>query len=184
MEVGPLARVMVNYGTGHGATVNAVDAFLGRTGLPLPAMYSVLGRTAARAIETAIIADAMESWTAEADSVSQPRSMPLRTKFDMAESGSGAGLNEAPRGALGHWVGFSGGKISNYQMVVPSTWNFGPRDANGVPGPVEQALVDVPVADRVRPLEILRLIHSFNPCIACAVHIFRPHSKAAFEVSK
>jgi len=101
----------------------------------------------------------------------------------MASSGSGVGLNEAPRGALGHWVNYSNQKITNYQMVVPSTWNFGPRDANDVPGPVEASLKDVPVADEARPLEVLRVIHSFNPCIACAVHVFDPNKKSTFEVS-
>jgi [NiFe] hydrogenase large subunit len=181
-EVGPLARVMVNYGAGDQATIKAVNAFLRQTGVPLSAMYSVLGRTAARALETKIIADVMGSWTAELISRSQPRTMPFRTEFAMTDSGSGMGLNEAPRGALGHWVSFAGRKITNYQMVVPSTWNFGPRDANDVPGPVEKALVDVPLADPARPLEVLRLIHSFNPCIACAVHVFNPESETVFAV--
>jgi [NiFe] hydrogenase large subunit len=184
MEVGPLARVMVNYGTGHQPTVAAVDAFLQQVGLPLSAMYSLLGRTAARTIETKIIADVLRSWSSDLVSSSKPFTMPFRTQFTMADTGSGAGLNEAPRGALGHWVSFSGGKVTNYQMVVPSTWNFGPRDANDEPGPVERALVGVPVADQERPLEVLRLIHSFNPCIACAVHVFSPEAKSAFSVSK
>jgi [NiFe] hydrogenase large subunit len=182
MEVGPLARVMVNYGTGHRATIDAVDTFLLQSGLPLSAMYSILGRTAARSIETKVIADAMADWTSRLVQSSRPSFMPFRTEFTMADSGSGAGLNEAPRGALGHWLSFSGGKITNYQMVVPSTWNFGPRDAGDVPGPVERALVGVPVADPERPLEVLRLIHSFNPCIACAVHAFSPGANGTFEV--
>jgi [NiFe] hydrogenase large subunit len=145
-------------------------------------MYSTLGRTAARAIETKVIADAMASWAGQVQASSQTLTMTFRKTFTMTSSGSGLGLNEAPRGALGHWLNFSSQKITNYQMVVPSTWNFGPRDASNVPGPVEQALVDVPVADQARPLEVLRVIHSFNPCIACAVHVFDPKSKATFEV--
>lgn len=183
MEVGPLARVMVNYGTGHQPTVAAVDAFLQQVGLPLSAMYSLLGRTAARTIETKMIADVLRSWSSELVSSSKPFTMPFRTEFTMADTGSGAGLNEAPRGALGHWLSFSGGKITNYQMVVPTTWNFGPRDANDEPGPVERALVGVPVAEQERPLEVLRLIHSFDPCIACAVHAYSPEAKSAFSVS-
>lgn len=182
MEVGPLARVMVNYGKGQSATVQQVNSFLQKIGLKLADMYSTLGRTAARAIETKVIADAMSSWAGQVQASSQTLTMPFRKTFTMTSSGSGLGLNEAPRGALGHWLNFSSQKITNYQMVVPSTWNFGPRDANNVPGPVEQALVDVPVADQARPLEVLRVIHSFNPCIACAVHVFDPKSKAAFEV--
>jgi [NiFe] hydrogenase large subunit len=161
MEVGPLARVMINYVSGHQTTVKAVDSFLAGIGLSLSAMYSILGRTAARAIETWIIADAMDDWSSGLLTSSQPFTMPNRTPFTLAESGSGVGLNEAPRGALGHWVNFSDGKIDNYQMVVPSTWNFGPRDSNNIPGPVEKALVGMPVADEEKPLEVLRLIHSF-----------------------
>jgi [NiFe] hydrogenase large subunit len=184
MEVGPLARVMVNYGKGHAATKTQVNAFLQKLGLSLSAMYSSLGRTAARAIETKVIADAMVSWAGQVKATTPSTSaMPNRKTFTMASSGSGVGLNEAPRGALGHWVSYSNQKITNYQMVVPSTWNFGPRDGNDVPGPVENSLTGVPVADEGRPLEVLRVIHSFNPCIACAVHIFDPKQKATFEVT-
>jgi [NiFe] hydrogenase large subunit len=184
MEVGPLARVMVNYGKGHSATKTQVNAFLQKRGLSLSAMYSSLGRTAARAIETKIIADAMATWAGQVKATTPSTSaMPNRKTFSMVSSGSGVGLNEAPRGALGHWVNYSNLKITNYQMVVPSTWNFGPRDANNVPGPVESSLTGVPVADEVRPLEVLRVIHSFNPCIACAVHVFDPNRKATFEVA-
>lgn len=184
MEVGPLARVMVNYGKRHSATKTQVDSFLRKLKLPLTAMYSSLGRTAARAIETKVIADAMVSWAGQVTATTPSTSaMPNRKTFSMASSGSGVGLNEAPRGALGHWVNYSNQKITNYQMVVPSTWNFGPRDANDVPGPVEASLKDVPVADEARPLEVLRIIHSFNPCIACAVHVFDPNKKSTFEVS-
>jgi [NiFe] hydrogenase large subunit len=183
MEVGPLARVMVNYGKGHAATKTQVDAFLQKLGLSLSSMYSSLGRTAARTIETKVIIDAMVSWAGQVTATTPSTSaMPNRKTFTMANSGSGVGLNEAPRGALGHWVNYSNQKITNYQMVVPSTWNFGPRDSNNVPGPVEGSLTGVPVADEARPLEVLRVIHSFNPCIACAVHVFDPNRKATFEV--
>jgi [NiFe] hydrogenase large subunit len=184
MEVGPLARVMVNYGKSQAATVSAVNTFLQKTGLSLPAMYSSLGRTAARAIETKVIVDAMLTWSVQVKASPQSDSaMPFRKTFTMLSSGIGVALNEAPRGALGHWQSFSGNKITNYQMVVPSTWNFGPRDASNVPGPVEQALEGVPVADEARPLEVLRVVHSFNPCIACAVHVFNPASNETFKVN-
>lgn len=182
MEVGPLARVMVNYGKGQSATVQAVNTFLQQTGLSLAGMYSTIGRTASRAIETKVIADAMGSWVAQLSPSPQSSTMPFRAAFDMPGAGSGVALNEAPRGALGHWVNFSSGRIDNYQMVVPSTWNFGPRDANGVPGPVEQSLVDTPVADETQPLEVLRVVHSFDPCIACAVHVFDPRNNRGIEV--
>ena len=183
MEVGPLARVMVNYGKGQSATVSAVNTFLQKTGLSLSAMYSSLGRTAARAIETKVIADAMITWSGQVTASPQSTSaMPFRKTFSMQSSGTGVALNEAPRGALGHWQSFSSTKVTNYQMVVPSTWNFGPRDANNVPGPVEQALEGVPVADEARPLEVLRVVHSFNPCIACAVHVFNPETNDTYKV--
>jgi [NiFe] hydrogenase large subunit len=92
------------------------------------------------------------------------------------------GLNEAPRGAIGHWIDIQNQKIANYQMVVPSTWNFGPRCAAGKAGPMEQALVDVPVAVMEQPLEILRTVHSLDPCIACAVHVIDPESDRAYEI--
>jgi Ni,Fe-hydrogenase I large subunit len=131
-------------------------------------MYSTIGRTSARAIETKVIADAMADWIAELIVV---KNNPLRESFTMQAAGSGVALNEAPRGALGHWLNYSDTKIDNYQMVVPSTWNFGPRDDANVAGPVEQALIGTPVANDQKPLEILRVIHSFDPCIACAVHL-------------
>ncbi|MGA7828311.1 MAG: nickel-dependent hydrogenase large subunit [Geobacteraceae bacterium] len=185
MEVGPLARVMINYGKGHSATRTQVNSFLQKLGLSLSSMYSSLGRTAARAIETKVIADAMVTWAGQVRATTPSTSaMPNRKTFSMVSSGSGVGLNEAPRGALGHWLNYSNQKITNYQMVVPSTWNFGPRDAQDVPGPVESSLTGVPVADEGRPLEVLRVIHSFNPCIACAVHVFDPNRKATFEVKE
>jgi Ni,Fe-hydrogenase I large subunit len=168
MEVGPLARVMVAYGQGMGAMVAAVNTFLSATFLTLPQMYSTIGRTAARAIETKVIADAMIGWITE---LIGTKNSPNKVTFTMQPAGSGFALNEAPRGALGHWLNYSETKIDNYQMVVPSTWNFGPRDAANVAGPVEQALIGTPVLNDQQPLEVLRVIHSFDPCIACAVHL-------------
>jgi Ni,Fe-hydrogenase I large subunit len=182
MEVGPLARVMINYGKGQSATVSVVNAFLQQSGLSLSQMYSTIGRTAARAIETKVIIDAMGSWANELTPSPQTKTMPFRETFTMISEGSGVALNEAPRGALGHWLSFASTKVTNYQMVVPSTWNFGPRDGNNVPGPVEQAMVGTPVADQQKPLEVLRVVHSFDPCIACAVHVFDPERRSAYTV--
>jgi [NiFe] hydrogenase large subunit len=147
---------------------NAVDTFLRSTFLTLPQMYSTIGRTAARAIETKVIADAMPDWIAE---LIAQKNTPNKVTFTMHPAGTGVALNEAPRGALGHWLNYSDTKIDNYQMVVPSTWNFGPRDDANMAGPVEQALVGTPVVNDQQPLEVLRVIHSFDPCIACAVHL-------------
>jgi len=177
MEVGPLARMLVAYGRGMAEAQGAINSFLIDTGLEFPAMYSVLGRTAARALETQIIADAMGGWLNELTigrSAYQPTATPT--------SGTGMGLNEAPRGAIGHWIDIQNQKIGNYQMVVPSTWNFGPRCASGKPGPMEKALENIPVADMEKPLEVLRTVHSMDPCIACAVHVIDPESDRAYEI--
>jgi [NiFe] hydrogenase large subunit len=188
VEVGPLARVLIAYGQGHADVVRWTDAFLSAAGLGLGSMHSVVGRIAARAIETVVIAEAMVGWASALRANLAAGDKGLRTTFTMPSSGAGVGLNEAPRGALGHWQSFSGGtaatpaRIGNYQMVVPSTWNFGPRDGAGVPGPVEEALAGVPVTDAARPVEIIRTVHSFDPCIACAVHVLDRDSGARYRV--
>ncbi|MDJ0805102.1 MAG: nickel-dependent hydrogenase large subunit, partial [Desulfobacterales bacterium] len=102
--------------------------------------------------------------------------------WEMPDSGEGYGLNDVPRGSLGHWIRIEDGKIGNYQYVVPSTWNLGPRDAKGVLGPMEEALIGTPVADPKQPLEILRTVHSFDPCIACAVHVIDPDSNEVYKI--
>jgi [NiFe] hydrogenase large subunit len=166
LEVGPLARVMVAYKNNQPAVKAAVDGFLKNAGLSFNQIHSTVGRTAARALETTVIAQAMGGWLnglRAGGSLLQP--------WSMKASASGVGLNEAPRGALGHWIQIQNGKIGNYQMVIPSTWNFGPRCGADKPGPVESALVGTPVADPQRPVEVLRTVRSFDPCIACAVHV-------------
>jgi [NiFe] hydrogenase large subunit len=176
-EVGPLARVMVAYGMNHPEIKAAVDGFLQETGLTLSQMYSTIGRIAARALEIQVIAGAMGNWLGQLQaggSVFQSWSMPA--------SASGCGLNEAPRGAVGHWLQIQNGVIGNYQLVVPSTWNFGPRCSADKPGPAESALVGTPVVDPKRPVEILRVVHSFDPCIACAVHVIDPRENQAYVI--
>ena len=181
MEVGPLARILVAYLKDQAEVKAAVDNFLSSLDLkPIPPvawLNSTLGRTVARALETQIIADAMSDWVDDlvaGAGAYAPSNIP---KF-----GEGMGLNEAPRGALGHWINIENAKIANYQMVVPSTWNFGPRCAENIPGPVEHALVNTAVADAERPLEILRTIHSFDPCIACAVHVLDRKTARKYQV--
>ena len=139
-------------------------------------MFSTLGRTAARGIETQIIVEKMSDWVdALANNMSQgDLRINDNTKWDPSSWPAecmGAGFHEAPRGALGHWVHIKNGAIGNYQCVVPSTWNAGPRDARGNRGPYEAALVGTPVAIADQPLEILRTVHSFDPCLACGVHV-------------
>ncbi len=170
MEVGPLARVLVGYGLGQAEFVNAVQGFLQTTGLGEADLLSTLGRTAARGLETAIIGDAMVGWLDRLENNLQLGNTRIFENYTLGTS-SGTGFLEAPRGALGHWVQLEGTTIENYQMVVPTTWNLGPRCATGIPGPLEQALVGVPVADPASPVEVIRVIHSFDPCIACGVHV-------------
>jgi len=181
MEVGPLARILVACGKGHEPTQKAVDGFLEAAGMPMESLFSTLGRTAARALETQIIGEAMEKWIQDLVENLKKGDAKVHQEYEMPPESSGAGLNEVPRGALGHWIRVKEGKIENYQMVVPSTWNLGPRCARGKPGPLEQALVGTPVADPKRPVEILRTVHSFDPCIACAVHVIDPASNEVYK---
>lgn len=177
MEVGPLARILVAYGKNNEQIKTAVDEFLSATDLMVDDLHSTLGRTAARALETKIIADEMDRWLdqlVEGGDTQITVSMPLQA--------AGAGLNEAPRGALGHWIAVDDKKIGNYQMVVPSTWNLGPRCSAGKEGPVEAALVGTPVIDSGMPLEILRTVHSFDPCMACAVHVVDLNADRIYEI--
>ncbi|MEW7982685.1 MAG: nickel-dependent hydrogenase large subunit [gamma proteobacterium symbiont of Phacoides pectinatus] len=177
MEVGPLARVLLLYAKGHEPTRELATFALQKLGAPLEAMFSTLGRTAARTLETKLLADQMHGWYD--DLIANIKAGDTRTFNEKLWEPStwpdkcqGAGFMEAPRGALGHWVVIEDGRIANYQAIVPSTWNAGPRDATGQAGAYEAALQDNhQMADPKQPLEILRTIHSFDPCIACAVHL-------------
>jgi [NiFe] hydrogenase large subunit/hydrogenase large subunit len=176
MEVGPLSRMLVAYGSGHQRVQELVNFALGELGVGPEALFSTLGRVAARGIETLVLAERLEDWLDElADNMGRGQ-LDIHDN-SMWDPGSwpadctGAGFHEAPRGALGHWVHIVNGEIANYQCVVPSTWNAGPRDAAGQRGPYEEALVGTPVADPEQPVEILRTVHSFDPCMACGVHV-------------
>ncbi len=164
-EVGPLARILVAYLNGDTEVKGLVDGALEALSLPLTALDSVLGRHAARALECKIVADRCAYWVGQLKA-----GEPACTDFELPASGRGAGLTEAPRGALGHWLEIEDYKIANYQCVVPTTWNCSPRDAQGQPGPVETALEGTPVADPKNPIEAARVVRSFDPCLACAVH--------------
>lgn len=181
MEVGPLARVLVGYGLGKPHFVTEVQSFLIDTGLNESDLLSTLGRTAARAIETRIISNSMQSWLTELETNLSIGNLQIYENHSMT-SGSGFALNEAPRGALGHWMNIQESSINGYQMVVPSTWNFSPRCADNIPGPLEKALVGVPIADPENPVELLRVIHSFDPCIACGVHVIDKDSGKTHKV--
>jgi hydrogenase large subunit len=187
MEVGPLARMLVAYASGHEQVKALVGTVLGKLGVGPEALFSTLGRVAARGIETAILVDKLGDWVDElAENMGRGE---LRIhdndKWDPSSwpaSATGAGFHEAPRGALGHWVHIENGKIARYQCIVPSTWNAGPRDAKEAPGPYESALVGTPVADPEQPIEILRTVHSFDPCMACGVHVVDPKGTALARV--
>jgi hydrogenase large subunit len=132
---------------------------------------SVMDRHLARAREAKLVGEAMREWLNELEN---NLGGPVYEEVSTPSRGSGIGLTEAPRGALGHWVRISGGKVSNYQVITPTCWNASPKDSRSQKGPMEQALVGAPIADPSRPVEALRVIHSFDPCLSCAVHIMRP----------
>jgi hydrogenase large subunit len=188
MEVGPLARALVAYASGHDGVRELAGEALGRLGVGPAALFSTLGRTAARGIETVLLARKLEQWYG--DLVTRIKSGDTATftkdrwdPKDWPPTAQGYGYLDAPRGALGHWVQIENGKISRYQCVVPSTWNCSPRDGRGQPGPYEAALMDNhPLVDPARPIEILRTIHSFDPCMACGVHVLDMNGNVVTEV--
>ena len=181
-EVGPLARVLVAYAKGHKDIQSAVNGTLKQLDIPVTALFSTLGRTAARGLETLVIGQAMEGWVLELVENLKKGNDKTYAAWTMPKNGMGVGLNDVPRGSLGHWIQIENKKIGNYQYVVPSTWNLGPRDAKGKLGPVEEALIGTPVADPKRPLEVLRTVHSFDPCIACGVHVIDPDSNQVYKI--
>ena len=181
-EVGPLARVLVAYGYGNEKIKALVDGTLDKLGVPVQALFSTLGRTAARGLETIAIGQAMPDWIDELVGNLKAGDTKTYQTWEMPDSGMGVGLNDVARGSLGHWIEIEDKKIKNYQYVVPSTWNLGPRDEKGKLGPVEEALIGTPIADPKRPLEVLRTVHSFDPCIACGVHVIDPESNQVYEV--
>lgn len=187
MEVGPLARILVAYASGHKETVAAVNMVLGKLGVGAPALFSTLGRTAARGVDALLIAQQTPKWLDELIGNISKGDYRIHNNesWDPAtwpDEAKGYGFHEAPRGALGHWIKIKDQKILNYQAVVPSTWNASPRDAKGQRGPYEAALVGTPVADQNKPLEILRTIHSFDPCLACAVHVMDVNGNEVVKV--
>ncbi len=176
MEVGPLARTLVAYASGDQQVKQLVDSTLAKLKLPASALFSTLGRVAARALEADIMVSRLSDWVAQLDDNMAHGDVLLHNgdkwnSDSWPKSAQGFGFHEAPRGSLGHWVEIEDKKIVNYQVVAPSTWNAGPRDAQQQRGPYEASLLDTPIADPERPLEVLRTVHSFDPCLACAVHV-------------
>jgi hydrogenase large subunit len=185
-EAGPLSRVLVAYVRGVGKIKTYVDGMLETLSkhagkkLGLSFLQSTLGRFVARAAETLYITDLMQDWVADLCTSIESGDKETFISGGKAD-GEGSGMWEAPRGALYHYEKLEGGKITKYQIIIPSTWNISPRDQNGVHGPLEQALIGVPVADLKKPLHALRTVHSFDPCVACSVHISEPATGKTFE---
>ncbi len=171
-EVGPLARVAVSYARGDKKAQELVNASLKALNAPASALFSVLGRHLARALSAKIIADSLEGWALQL----KPGE-PAYVEYEIPEEASGMGLTDAARGALGHWIEIKDKKIANYQCVVPTTWNVGPMDDKGQHGPIEQALIGTKVKDEKNPFEIVRIIRSFDPCLACSIHMVTPKGR-------
>jgi hydrogenase large subunit len=187
MEVGPLARLLVAFAKGNTEVKDVVTEALKKLDVPIGALFSTLGRTAARGLETRLIVHWMKGFYDEL--IASIKGGDVRTftpdKWEPSTwpaTAEGVGLSEAPRGALAHWIRIKDGKIDNYQLVVPSTWNASPRDVKGKRSAYEESLVGTPVANTEQPVEILRTIHSFDPCIACAVHLYDPDGKHVHNV--
>jgi hydrogenase large subunit len=187
MEVGPLSRMLVAYASGHKRVKEVIGMVLTKLNVGPEALFSTLGRVAARGVETLVTVEKMTDWLDELtaniksgntkvheNSLWEPSTWPKEAK--------GYSFDEAPRGALGHWVKIKDGKIENYQCVVPSTWNGSPRDASGQRGPYESSLIGTPVAEEGKPVEILRTVHSFDPCMACAVHVLDAGRKRVAKI--
>jgi hydrogenase large subunit len=159
---------MTNY-VGHDSRIKElVDSILSKFKAEPKNLFSVLGRHVARAVETKYIADSMHDWLLQL----KPGESSY-VDYSIPDESQGVGLVEAARGALGHWIEIKDKKIANYQCVVPSTWNLSPRDDRGQPGPVEQALIGTKIKDESNPFEVVRIVRSFDPCIACAVHCIK-----------
>ena len=176
MQVGPLSNILVGYASGHPLTRKWTDAAFSRISANGPkltpdALQSTMGRYLARAIRSAMLSDlALEHWQLLTDNILKGDDTTYNPPQFPQHEVVGVGMHEAPRGTLSHWVVIDKGVFSNYQAVVPTTWNASPRDQRGNPGPYESSLLANPVADPVKPLEVLRTVHSFDPCMACACH--------------
>ncbi len=178
MEVGPLAAVLVSYASGNKKIKKVVDEFLEVTGLPTAALFTTLGRTAARALQTkAIIDNGLETFNTLIENLKVDQDTCTTYHIDKDKEYKGRFIGDVPRGMLSHWIRIKNGVVENYQAVVPSTWNAGPEDSRGLKGPYESNLIGMKVQDVRQPLEIIRVIHSFDPCIACAVHVMDTKGK-------
>ncbi len=188
-QVGPLARVLAAVAADYapvkkylGDVLGVVKA-VGKIDVPLAGLHSTIGRHAARAVMCAVNLDVLDAqWKALMENLAKGDLATFNAPAFPKDEVSGFGFHEAPRGILSHWVVIDGGKIKNYQAVVPTTWNAAPRNENDAPGPYEASLVGTPIADAEKPLEVLRTLHSFDPCLACAVHLVDTRSNKVVDV--
>jgi hydrogenase large subunit len=188
-QVGPLANVLCMYAAGHPATRKYTDKALATVSslagekVSINALHSTIGRHATRAVRAAVLHETLQKqWQNLVDNIAAGDTKIFnKPEFPSGEV-RGVGLHEAPRGLLSHWIVINKGKIKNYQAVVPSTWNSGPRNANDEPGPYEASLVGTPIADPEKPLEVLRTVHSFDPCLACAIHMVDKENREIITV--
>jgi hydrogenase large subunit len=171
-EVGPLARVAVTYAKGDPKMKELVDGSLKELKAPPAVLFSVLGRHLARALSAKFTVDSLEAWA-----LSLKPGEPAYVEYQLPEEAAGMGIIEGSRGALGHWIEIKNGKIHSYQAVVPTTWNVSPMDDKGQHGPIEKALIGTKVKDEKNPFEVVRIVRSFDPCIACAVHFVTPKGR-------
>ncbi|PSU20906.1 nickel-dependent hydrogenase large subunit [Photobacterium kishitanii] len=185
VEVGPLATMVVNYAKGNPRVTTIVNEFLQQTGLPAGALFTTLGRTAARMLHTlAISRHGLETFESMVTNLNSDQTTYIEPTIDPKKEYKGVGIIEAPRGFLSHWLRIKDAKVENYQAVVPTTWNAGPIDGNGKIGPYEASLVGLQLEDPKKPLEVLRVIHSFDPCMACSVHVmdYKGQSLSEFRI--
>lgn len=188
-QVGPLANVLAMYAAGHEATIRHANKILSQAGalagskLGLELLHSTIGRHAGRTIRTGVLHEVLaEEWQSLMANIGRGDYATFNEPVFPKGEIQGVGFHEAPRGILSHWVVIDKGKIKNYQCVVPSTWNAGPRNDKDEMGPYEASLVGNPVADADNPLEVLRTVHSFDPCLACAIHLFDPKHNSLVKV--
>jgi hydrogenase large subunit len=165
-EVGPLARMVNNYVQADSKVKELVDSALGALGAGVEALFSVLGRHAARALEAKLVGDAMIDWL----QALKPDE-PVIVENEIPETGEGAGLSEAPRGSVGHWITIKDKKTERYQVITPTAWNASPKDDKDLPGAIEQAIIGTKVNDKDNPFELVRIVRAFDPCLACSVHL-------------
>lgn len=190
VEIGPLADLLCKLAAKHEPTekhfndvVNLYQTLTGNT-ISVDQLHSTLGRIIGRSVRCCVLNETLSiQWQALVDNIGKgDYTTFVKPHFPENATIKGVGFGEVPRGLLSHWVVIKDGKIENYQAVVPSTWNSGPRNFNDEPGPYEQALVGTPIADPAKPLEVVRTIHSFDPCMSCAVHIVDPEGGEVTKV--